>query len=769
VASKSCIRLPALKSVFALIGVDAPTLPCRPGRGLLAKPAHKVVALMLAALLLQACSDSVHESESSPVITPEGLVLLTPDPHISYPLQATISLTSDQVMNDVPVSLFVVENTDDPEVEPRSIPLGTVTIEQVDAGTNDYALNVIVPASVEFAGSYFLVASLDELDEWRSAVVQENLVEAEMTFAEPVEPNILLEEFAIDRSALIISVDEYVAPFEGAVYQADAGGTVTLGADGLALGESVVIEAFATLRINRSDNGTSLVLPLYLWNTLEERYTYAYGVDPASDLPPGTEWLPLGEFTPLLVEETGSVELLNDVRRDSEHIGFYFPGKLGSELEKALRYPCVGDCVNLPTDPPPDLTLEAIAELQAFLSDLPFSGEPGDESAGMAVLGFDICMEIRAQDAMQSDSSLEDNKACSPLDIYLPPLPGDPPPFYDIGGYTPAYPATALPMNTGGEFKTQNSNGYFAFNLDVGASASADERGFIGNVHAIIPVEVFGNDYDLLGVGVRAQLVPEYYNRSSSDESGMNYEIRFLNQVIDIEPSIRPLVTFDLISSGLLPIEALSYSKKLGNDDEDLLEKQVSIGPIPFVVTATVATNFGVDYSVGYADDAPWVWDSGNETIALGATIALYANLEAGLAVGLGTIAFQAGVEGVLTLLDDREVYYIGTIIEVIDDGSDSKNVEFIITPQQRLSNIFTGPQGKLNLFVKYTTIVRKTCRVGRIKYSCLRVGDKKRTLNIYTSPALFQLEWTKEYPFADLDVVIVDGYSPAYFRPLPE
>ena len=51
---------------------------------------------------------------------------------------------------------------------------------------------------------------------------------------------------------------------------------------------------------------------------------------------------------------------------------FYFPGKLGYELEQMLRYPpqpCTGTCSNsvpLPTVPPPDLTADAIDDLKNF-------------------------------------------------------------------------------------------------------------------------------------------------------------------------------------------------------------------------------------------------------------------------------------------------------------------------------------------------------------------------------------------------------------------
>ena len=181
-----------------------------------------------------------------------------------------------------------------------------------------------------------------------------------------------------------------------------------------------------------------------------------------------------------------------------------------------------------------------------------------------------------------------------------------------------------------------------------------------------------------------------------------------------------------------------------------------------------IGGNFGLDYLVGYADNAPPVFGSGNATVSLGASIGPYANLEGGVGIGVGVKGgIVVGVEGVLTLVDERVVFFIGTDIDVIDDGYTSGNVEFTITPGMKLSNIFTGPQGSLNLFVKYPTFKWTTCKVGLIKYKCIKYDREKRTLNLYSTPALFQREdvWF-EYPFAQLDVVKLSGQPTAYFTP---
>lgn len=725
----------------------------------------------VAASLLSACSS---DSGNAWNITAESVTVTTSDPRIAYPLEATISLTASQSKTNVPVSLFAFDKSDDPDAESRQIPMGTVVLEQVETGTSDYELEVIIPASVKFAGPYYITAYVDPADILAETNEDDNATSTEVTLAEPASPNILLADVALDRTALIINTDNYdeQVPDPDAtddVYAADAGGTITVGANGLALGETVDIEAYAILKIKRSDSGTSHDIPLYLWNSAEGRYTNAFGIDPRTGASTEIEWLPMGNFTPLLAEVTDSEAALDDVRRDSEHMEFYFPGKLGSELEDALRYPpepcttppcTLGDPV--PTVPPPDLTIHDINELRSFLAGLPFSGTQGDESAGMAVLDFEICVDIRSTDPMLNDSSADDNEVCNPIDIYLPALPGQPPALYDTGGYTPksGFTSTALPWAISDGFATRNNNYYFSFNIDFSAGMSSDDRGFIGDVTAGVPVKIVGTDFDLLRIDARAQLVPDYSTKPASDVSGFSYEVRFLNQVISSLPPTRISLSHDLLTPNLLSgdVEKFSYSEEVEK------EQQMFVGPVPMIAFVFIGVNYGLDYNFGYADDAPPILGPGNQVVSLGASTGPFANLEAGIGVGLGTKVFSAGVEGVLTLADIRLIYFVGTDIELLND--DAIAIEFITTPGQKLSLNFTGPQGAINLFVKYTTIKKATCKIGIIRYKCFKVGDVKRTLNLYTSPALFALEYIIwEDAFVDpLDVVIPNGKPTAYF-----
>ena len=726
----------------------------------------RTAAIAATSLALTACSSGGDNPPSPPNnLSANAVAVISPDPRIAHPITVSVDISADRDAENVTVSLFAIDNTDDPNVDVRQIPLGTEFFEKLPAGSNNHEFNVSIPSSVEFGGEYYIAVVVDPVDEISELDEEDNSSAIEVTLAATNEPNILLTDVALDRSALVINTDEYIAPVPGNVHNADAGGTIVVGADGLEVGETVDIEAFASLRIERLDNGTSHDVPLYLWNSAEQRYINAYGIDPETGVMGAVEWLPMGTFTPQLAEIVGEDASLDDIQRNSEHMDFYFPGKLGFELEQALRFPpqpCTGNCTlsgpRFPTRPPPDLTAAAIAELKAFLSGLPHSGILGDESVSLAALDFAVCVKARPADPMVSDSKVEDNEVCPSLDIFLPPLPPGTP-TYDTGGYRPIHDQPSEPLVSGDGFATRNNNKHFAFNLDFGAGATADDRGYIEEVTAGIPVTVFGTRFDFLRITARAQLVPDYSGKPASEQSGLSHEIKFLNQVIDASPPITGSVSGSLIS----------YSKEIEK------EQQFFVGPVPMIAGGSVGGNLGLELTFGYDDLVPPVFDtdttpvfgSNNTVVSLGSSIGPFANLEAGMFAGVGTKVFAVGVEGVLTLLDERIVYFIGTEIEVIDDGFGSGDVEFIVTQLQKLSNIFTGPQGKLNLFAKYTVPAVRTCKWKFIKFKCIKLATIKATKNIYSTPALFRREDILfEDPFAQLDVVIANGKPPAYFVP---
>ena len=418
--------------------------------------------------------------------------------------------------------------------------------------------------------------------------------------------------------------------------------------------------------------------------------------------------------------------------------------------------------------PPPDLTAEAIDDLKAFLYGLPFSGVLGDESVSLAALDFAVCVKIRPTDPMVSDSIAADNEVCPAIDIFLPPLPGDPPRYPGVfpSDRSPKpFDTASEPLASGGGFATKNDNKHFTFNIDFSAGSSADNRGYIEEVTAGIPVKVLGFGFDFLRITARAQLVPDYVGKPASEASGFSYEIRFLDQVIDrLQPT-----TFS-ISGTTGPADEEDEEDEEDEDGGFFKERcppevRFFVGPVPMFIEGCIGGNIGITYTSGYGSDTPPLFGPrAFDVISLGTSIGPFANLEAKLIGGFGTPAYGAGVEGVVTLFEEKIVYFIGTEIEVIDDGSSSGDVEFIITQLQKLSNIITGPVGKVNLFAQYS--VPQLCGlIALAKGKCKLLKTIRVTKNIYTTPALFRREDILfEDPFLELDVVIPNGQPPAYF-----
>lgn len=682
-----------------------------------------------------------------------GVEVLTPDPRIAYPLAVSVSITAAEATDNVGVSLFAIEKNDDENADIRQFPIGTETIARAEAGTRSYDLAVNIPSSVELPGTYFIAAVIDPVEEISETDEADNTASVETMLAEEGGPNILLKDVALDRTVLDIDTRTYAEQVAGDadnVHNADAGGTITVGADGLAVGETIDLEAFATLALTRSDRGTTHEVPLYLWNSDAVRYMNAYGVDPSGVVLPAPEWLPLGEFAPQLVSNTGGEVALDDLNRDSAHMNFYFPGRLGKELESAMRYATgsvTTNSVPLPTVPPPDLTAQAIDSLRSFLSNLPSNGIFGDETAAMAVMSFAICVQIRPADPTIVDRALDDNEICSPLSILLPPIvptPVTPPP---VSGFTPRFTKVSSPAHSGAGFATKGGGSAFGFALDFGASSTADHRGYVEEMHGIVPVTIFGVSVDFMRLVVRAQLVPDYAGKPADEESGFMLEYRHLGQMLHS-------VNLPATSS---PAVSVSFSKEAPDPEKPY---EAFIGPVPVIGGASVAGNLGVEYEVTFTANS-------TDGYAIGPSLSPFINIEAIIFAGVGNRLFSAGVEGVLTLLDERIVLFGGTEIDVLDDGFQSGIAEFVIVQGFKITNVFTGPRGAINLFARYSVPGFKSCSWGFIKGKCPTILTLKATKNIWRSKALFQLrDVLLHITGAQLDVVVMQGEEPAYYVP---
>jgi hypothetical protein len=261
-----------------------------------------------------------------------------------------------------------------------------------------------------------------------------------------------------------------------------------------------------------------------------------------------------------------------------------------------------------------------------------------------------------------------------------------------------------------------------------------------------VPVTVFGLDVEFYTVAVRAQLVPDYFGKPPNDTSSFRLEL--LNAGL----LLYQVVT--LPSSG--PEISISFSK------EKEKFSQLFVGPVPVIVTASVGGNLGIAYTPVQLITAP-----SDNFYRLGLSVGPFVNVETGLSAGVGTPLFSVGVEGVLTLLDERLTFFNGVVIELVDSGFASGIAEFVITRGQQLINDFTGPKGALNLFAKYTVPAFKKCKWGFFTGLCPTTATIKATKEIWSSRALFHLQDILfENSDVKLDVVVANQGEPAYFAP---
>jgi CARDB len=714
--------------------------------------------LIAATLLLSSCGGG--GGGGAPPITNNlsatALQVVTPAPRIAYPLKVSVSITADEATDNVSVSLFAVEDNQNPAAVTRQIPLGTQTISRVEAGAHSYELEMNIPSSVEVPGSYFIGAIVDPVNEIAETDEDDNTASIEATLAAEETPNIFLKEVALDRTVLDIDTSTYAQQVPGTagdVHNADAGGTITVGADGLGVNQTIDLQAFAKLRLMRSDTGTSFDVPLYLWDSDAGRYTHAFGVDPAapqSSVP--VEWLPIGQFKPQLVETAGEDVTINDVNRDSTHLNFYFPGKLGSELEIAMRHLFV--TLSDPSFPPPDLSPGAISAIRSFLRNLP--GPTQDFAAvpeAMSVMSFAICVDIRPADPAVVDRSPDDNEICSPLTIMLPPRGSSPPPPPPLpAGFTPQFSHSALPLKADDGFGTKGGGSAFAFGFDFDATATGDHHGYVEEISGSVPVTIFGANAEFMSVISRAQLVPDYAGKPADDNSGFTMELRFAGVL---------LTTLDLPPNSL-PTASVSFSKELPQPPKEF---NAFVGPVPVTGGGSVAGNLGIEYQLNFTADPTALSPAKGYTLS--DSVSPFVNAEASLFAGIGNSAFSVGVEGVLTLLDERLTLSSGTDIEVFDRGFQSGIAEFVISQGPEIDNDFTGPKGALNLYAKYSVPTVKKCKWGFFTGLCPTIATIKATKEIWSSKALFHLkDILLERNAVQLDVVVAQGQPPAYFAP---
>jgi hypothetical protein len=360
----------------------------------------------------------------------------------------------------------------------------------------------------------------------------------------------------------------------------------------------------------------------------------------------------------------------------SAHLDFYFPGRFADELEIALR--------NLPvpfnpSEPPPDLSSADLQALHSFL----FGATPENLSSS-------LCVNIRAADTSIVEDLGDDNEACASLALVLPPRPVVPPPPV-LPPVPPENPTPTNPLLFETGFGSLWGGSFFGFGIDFSASASADNRGVILGVRGALPVQIFGQDVDFMAVDGRAQVLPlsERDNPPPGQDPGFALELVHLNQT---------LVLVEVDSGAIGPLQLL-FTKQFKSK-----EKIVAVGPVPVKLTGSLTGNIGAEYTILFGAAA------GN---GLALETAPFVNVEAGASASVTVGIADVGVEGVITLVEEKFRIISGASINVLDDRHADGTSEIVYVPRLQAINELTGARGALGVFVSVEVPTVKKCSWG--------------------------------------------------------
>ena len=616
--------------------------------------------------VLSACGGGGSNPSATNNLVLQAIQVTDGNPKIGHPMTVSVSIEAIEATESVSVALFAIDKD---SINARQLPLGESTIDMVAAGSGLYDLVFDIPATVEFPGEYHIAAIIDPLNAISEKDNEDNEIGTVATLSAPVSPNIFIKTMDADRSVILLdrASYNYESPTLDDVVNSDAGGTVSFGVEGS--DTPIEVETFAVMRLTRSDTGATHEVPLYLWNSILERYMNAYGVDPVTGSTGNVEWLSIGQVMPQLIEGTGNV-IYNDTDLVSSHLDFYFPGQLTKEIETVLR--ADGDTVFYPfaTTPPPDLSISDISSLRSYLALV-----REDE------LSSELCVTIRPTTSSGvTDNIPADNEACSSLAFLIPPLP-EPPPEPVPPAYTPIWSTPTDAYNTGSFFKTGWDSENFGYSLLFGAFADADEYGLKVHGFAELPITVFGNTFEVYRSDIIARVVPDVVYTPQTADGGYYLTIYGLGQ----------LVNSITLPYGTYPLVKYSYSK------EKTKQKTFFIYGIAVTVSGGAMGEIGVEVELEMTQQA------------LQLSAGPFAQLDAVAEANANLFLAEVGATAEMTLVKEEIKIAMGSTIEVHNNGLVGGVSEVSYRPGLTLKNILTGADGKVSAYVGvfYPTMVR--------------------------------------------------------------
>lgn len=688
------------------------------------------ITLQVFAAGFQPYRQTLDSSGASNNFTAVSLDSETLTPTIGYPLTLSITLEAAAPAINLPVTFYAFD-PDDAEAEP--VPLGASVIEVVEQGRGSYQATVSVPADVTNPQSYFVGASLDPLDAFTETDEEDNQTSVELTISLAQVPNLFIDYMQPDVDAIVLDRDnwDYAAQVASTgQINADAGGNVRWGGQGLK--QMTAAEAYAVLRLKRDDRAPSDVLdiPLYLWDTIEQRYINAYGIDPRTGVVSGVpEWLPIGA--------TGRVtsDFATEPELQSAHLDFYFPGRLGSELEIVLRNLPVFNSPG-PVVPPPDLTAEYILALRGYVA-----------GATLNDVSSELCVSIRPVNQDISEFTMEDNEACSPLQLVLPPVTTPPPPPGPIV-VPPIYDTQVEPYFKSEHYPLGWPGDFFGVSLDLNTSTSIDNNGIVVTGLAEVPVTLFGQRLQFVGIESRAQLIPDSDGYAAPDfppEPGSQISIMSLDLVL--YSSDRPPESTGQIS--------LSYSVDIPNENPPQPPKLCcTVGPVPINYTAGVTGNVGLSGEIIFESG------SGSESFIYNTTFTESA--EASMQAFANLAIARLGVEGVLSLLSLSFPIDNRSEINVLDERHFDGTSEVEVINQYQVRGELAGPEGSINVFVEVGA--GRKCKWGIFSFVCKVLPNLKYSKSLVSWAPFRKLEFILVDDTDVIDVVTLPDGTVAYY-----
>jgi len=673
---------------------------------------------------------------------------------IGYSLDLSITLEAQEPEEEVGLVVFAIDLKAN-----KQIPIGAKSIEALSAGTNNVDMDVELPLSLN-EGAYYIAVFLDGGDEISETDEKDN----DTSVYVDLDP----AATAIDLSLDLWTLESQVLPLDTTTYEeleggfqnSDANGTLEMSVRGNA--EPVDVEAFAYLRLKRSDGGPSTgggtdggpiyykpspaddathIVPLYLWNSDEARYMNAYKVDidgNATD----EEWLPLGLLEPQEAGQSGDELVLEDTDNKSAHLDLYLPGRLAKEIEVSARNLIV--TLSDPTFPPPDLSYEEISALNSFLYRLPHSTDidnPYDEGPAFEVLSADVCVEIRPSNPDVVDRETEDNVSCSPVAMSLPPVPPLPP-LPEYPPYSSEYSVATNPVFFNEEYAQTWGSSTLGIGLSLYANAGGTDEGLYFSASSEAPLNIIGQSTRFAFAEADA-FVGYDTKEALAKTDEFNFTIGALDQVI----YNRSLKASD-IDQELTEGKTYSYSKSRQRT------KYFTIGPVPVVVDLLAMGTVGVKLEMKLLG-----------TRHLDATVTPFVNAY-GTASAEAGAGITAGVYGQLTLIDDKLTINPSLAATVTRDATDNNGytVAVNIRPSLKVENELTGMSGLIQGFVAIYLPTLVECDWGFFTGVCPGLYRANYYKNFAKWVGWYQKDVLLDIS-TDIEIVTIDGDT-NYYEP---